>query len=187
MTKTLSIFVAMAVYLGLAACSSQTPLLERAYFGSYSQSNFNYAARKGEVPTVVHGNPFAGDRAAFAQDVAARMKAPAYYAGPVKFTAVENSRAYRLAMVFNPSSTQVDISVCRNQVSKTQGQLRGEVRVLAAFCGGERVLSSVRGRVDGVTSTDDPRFQQLLDQVSLALFPIRSPDIDDEERPFPPS
>jgi hypothetical protein len=186
MKKSLSIVIAMAAFFGVAACSSQTPFLGKAYFGSYERTAFNHAARNGEVPTVVYGNPFAGDRAAFAQEVAARMKPPAHYGGPVAFTAVGSSRDHRLAMIFNPASGQSDIGLCRNQVSKTKGRVQEELRVLAAFCAGERVLSSVRGRVEAISSSADPRFQQLLDQVSLALFPIRNPDIDGEDRDFPP-
>jgi len=43
--------------------------------------------------------------------------------------------------------------------------------VRSAFCAGERLLTSTRGRVLGARSPDDPRFRRLISQIGFALFP----------------
>ena len=55
------------------------------------------------------------------------------------------------------------------------------VRVTAAFCRWRGYLSTVTGEVE-VDSIDDPRFESLIGQMILLLFPPVDPSEDDDPR-----
>ena len=55
------------------------------------------------------------------------------------------------------------------------------VRVTAAFCRWQGYLSTVTGEVE-VDSIDDPKFESLIGQMILLLFPPVDPSEDDDPR-----
>lgn len=55
-----------------------------------------------------------------------------------------------------------------------------ELSVAAAACSGTDRLSSTRGTVSGVTGIDDPAVARLFRQIGAELFPLRNPDLEDQ-------
>ncbi len=55
----------------------------------------------------------------------------------------------------------------------------GELVVEAAACSGDQRLSSTAGSVSGVTGPDDPAVARFFRQIGSALFPLRNPDLED--------
>ena len=102
--------------------------------------------------------------------------------------------AYRLVLVFNPPPRTSSIGLCKAaklDAIAPPGPLRlvdglGEVSLVAAFCNGDLTLSRVSARANMVDGPDSEKFDQLMSQVALALFPFRNPNRDREDCPrFP--
>jgi len=58
----------------------------------------------------------------------------------------------------------------------------GDLRVAAAACSGSTRLSSTSGSVSGVTGPDDPRLARLFSQLGSELFPLRNPDLEEQNQ-----
>ncbi len=56
----------------------------------------------------------------------------------------------------------------------------GALTVAAAACNGERRLSWTSGSIDGVTGPDDPKLARLFSQIGSELFPLRNPDLEEQ-------
>ncbi len=102
--------------------------------------------------------------------------------------------AYRTVLVFNPPPRTSSIGLCKQaklDAIAPPGPLRlvdglGEVSLVAAYCNGDLTLSRVSARATMVDGPDSEKFDQLMSQVALALFPSRNPNRDrDDCRRFP--
>lgn len=56
----------------------------------------------------------------------------------------------------------------------------GSLSVAAAACSGSQRLSSTRGTVSEVQGVEDPAVERLFRQIGAELFPIRNPDLEDQ-------
>lgn len=56
----------------------------------------------------------------------------------------------------------------------------GDLTLAAAACSGSTRLSSTRASLDGVTGPDDPRLARLFSQIGSELFPLRNPDLEEQ-------
>ncbi len=58
----------------------------------------------------------------------------------------------------------------------------GALRVAAAACNGDRRLSWTSGAVDGISGPDDPKLARLFSQIGSELFPLRNPDLEQQNQ-----
>ncbi|HYD30792.1 MAG TPA: hypothetical protein VEB64_08005 [Azospirillaceae bacterium] len=148
----------------------------------YSPQEFSYAAGGRDLHTVVAGNPFGGDQAAFARRVTNLMQGKHF--GPrTHFTTMPNETArrdYRVMMVFNPGDAMTATGLCEREViptappSASTGQPRS-IQLQAVFCRGSSLASTATGWVEGVTSPEDGSFESLVGSTTMALFPQEDP------------
>jgi hypothetical protein len=137
-----------------------------------------YAAAAGPILTVVRGTPFGTSQAAIeaavveAIDGAPLVISPHFTADP----AAAPRPDYRAVFVFDPPDGATARAACADRVrpEPADAASRAGVRVLAAFCGGERVLSEVTGEARSVSGLDHPDFRALLRQTVRDLLPARS-------------
>jgi hypothetical protein len=138
----------------------------------YSNGDFEYAARNGEMRTEVVGDPF-GNTPGIATTVAEHM----YRAnrGPiVKFVLAPEgggSAPFHVVMVFNPPPRVSGADACAQANGIETARGTEPIRLLAAFCSGDVVMSEAGGRVGGAAGPADPKFRSLIRQVTLALIP----------------
>lgn len=173
-----------AAALGLTACAGQV----RTSFGDvtpfYDRSVVAHAASAGAFPLVVHGNPFPSlPQRQSAEAVAREMRLPGWFAQvPFSRAPVEGAPRgnYRLVLVFNPARPVSASEACGDlaEVPVTSGPA-AETALRAAFCTRGEPISDARARM-AAAGPGSPAFQQLLDQVSATLFPLRNRTRDDD-------
>lgn len=133
----------------------------------------NYAAGGRDLHTLVVGNPFDGDQAAFARRVAATLTAR-NTRQPMNFTTEPGASArtqYRLVLIFNEAPRLIDFDLCGDLSSLRTGPMEsGKLTVHAAFCNGTFAVRGIRGRLGGATGPDDPRLEQFLAQTAWLLL-----------------
>ncbi|MSO93353.1 MAG: hypothetical protein EXQ86_08140 [Rhodospirillales bacterium] len=151
----------------------------RAYYHRPGiEQTFTYGARDGTFPAVVVGNPFAGEKAALDRAVVDAMS-EAYRGAPTRFiaTPADGARPYiRIVMLFDPPITANGGAACRNPSALPSAPTGERMRILAAFCSGDDVMSDVVASAPAVTSPGDPVFRRAVAAVMRDIVPIQSPD-----------
>jgi hypothetical protein len=154
-----------------AACAfGDAVVLSPRQLAAYDVNVLPYVAGHGLLAEI-SGDPFpAADgqlAAAVAEALARHHFGPIF---PVYLERPEGFRSpYRAVMVFDPAPAPGRTTLCeRVPDSQPDGE---RLRVAAAFCASDQLLSSVSGSVGGVIGPGDARFRQLLSQVSTELFP----------------
>ncbi len=96
------------------------------------------------------------------------------------------NNSYRTVLLFNPPPRTSSLLLCKQDrldELAPAGPLRhvdgaGEVRLLAAYCNGDLTLTRVNASADAIDGPNSERFDSLMSQVALALFPSRNPNDD---------
>jgi hypothetical protein len=163
--------MAVASHLGLIACDDVT-VHEPVGPQRYTDSDFQYAARNGEIKTEVVGNPF-GDDAGFAAAVVEHMQ-NAQRGPPARFVLAPErggSEPYRVVMAFNPPRNATADQACARAAGLATTRGSQSIYLLAVFCSGETALSQASGTVGAVSDARDRKFRSLVRQVTRALIP----------------
>ncbi|MGE3933955.1 MAG: hypothetical protein AB7F67_11910 [Rhodospirillaceae bacterium] len=165
----------------LAGGCSGIPIVHDGTNTSDTVAELGYAARGGELKTVVRGNPFAAPDSAL---VAAVMRAMfmSNRGRVVRFTPsprAVSSLDYRVVMQFNGPAAGSELCAA-GAVPPPPRPPSPSVRVDAAFCRDALALSEAWGTIDGPSGPEDAGFQQLVSDVTRALFP--EPRRDDRRR-----
>ena len=166
-------FVSLALAASvLAACGAVGTFGALQRYGQLDTA-LNYAAGGRDLHTIVVGNPFDGDQAAFARRVAATLTARNSYQ-PINFTTEPGASArtqYRLVLIFNEAPRLIDFDLCGDPASLGTGPMAtGNLTVHAAFCNGKFAMRGIRGRLGAATGPGDRRFEQFLAQTASLLF-----------------
>lgn len=170
----------LALVLLAAGCTG-VPIVHDGFNTYDTVRELGYAARGGELKTVVRGNPFATPDSAL---VAAVMRAM-YMSNRgrvVRFTPspqAVSSLDYRVVMQFNGPAAGSELCA-PDAVAPPRRPPSPSVRIDAAFCRDAQALSEAWGTIEGPASPDDRGFQQLVSDVTRALFP--EPKRDDRRR-----
>src|SRR5690606_10757578 len=165
----------------LAACQGATSS-RGDYAPGYRVSDLVLAARNNGVPLTVTGNPLGLSDAEATQAIIERFKVPGW-APQVAFRP-RNAQdgGYGVVLIFDPVLDATPQQACGVQFGRAlpyapQGDRH---RVVSAFCNGGP-MSSTRASFEPVSGPDDPRFQELLNQISLPLFPAYNPEMRDRD------
>lgn len=172
---------------GLAACANDT-VLRPVQLDNYDPGDLFYLAGKGPVKTQVIGNPF--DEAKPQVDsVTTSVMSGATFRPKLNFeTEVppEQNSPYHVVMLLDAPQNARPEKLCANPedadrpASSQTGQ--GDLRIVAVYCVNDRRLSSIAGTTARPATSDDPRFQKLIQQATLNLFPLDNPDRRDGSR-----
>ena len=146
---------------------------------------FGVAAGRKDLRTVVYGDPFGMGQEQFAAATIAVLNRHEPPPQPTNFTLEPGESAnpsYRVVLVFEAPDVPT-IRLCQeppprgSQAAATDGTLH----VAAAFCLNRGELTAVKGKVADVETVDAPKFDRLLGQVVIALFPRSDPNQDDDD------
>lgn len=168
----------------VTGCGGSTVLYNHHVYNSYSPVEFGVVAGRKDLKTVVYGDPFGMGQDAFAGatvEVLNRFNPPPQ---PTNFTLEPGESAnlaYRVVLVFDAPRVSI-IRLCQEPPPGVpeEAETDGTLHVAAAFCLNRGELTSIKGKVAGVQGVDDPRFDRLLSQVVIALFPRSDPNQDDD-------
>ena len=143
--------------------------------GGYHQSDFAYGASGRDLATDMIGNPFPNvGQAEFGQAVTDAMQGSHFGPRTHFATAPDDSArpAYRVRMLWNGAPSINGQELCDGTpLEGGTGAGGEEIRLIAAFCRGDRAQTYVVGSVDEVSSPDDPRFRTFVRHVTSRLFP----------------
>ncbi|TQV79064.1 hypothetical protein [Denitrobaculum tricleocarpae] len=179
---------ASAVLLGgLAACANDT-VLRPVQLDNYDPNDLFYLAGKGPVKTQVVGNPF--DEAKPEVDSATTsVMTGATFRPKLTFqieVPPEQNSPYHVVMLLDAPGNARPEKLCANpeDANRSASSKTGEdkLRVVAVYCVNDRRLSSIAGTTARPASSSDPRFQKLIQQATLNLFPLDNPDRRDSNR-----
>jgi hypothetical protein len=165
----------------LAACGDAPQVYNEEATVAYSPTEFGRAAGGRELLTVVRGDPFALGAERFAEQVVTALARHPPRPQPTTFTLEPGPGAdpsYRALFLFDAPPAALQGELCAQPPAVPVVDPGGRVRVLAAFCREGRLLTKVTGEIPRADGPDDARFDALLSQVVLALFPLTEPTRD---------
>lgn len=166
-----------------SACSFNGVILSPTnFYVTYTPSVVNSAAASGGMLVEVVGNPFDVAKADLERVITSDMKG-AHFGPPVSFVTTKPegfTSPYRIVMVFDDTRGYTEAKLCKEGTSIEPGTGGDYVRVYAALCAGTQPLTGVNGRVGEVTGPDDPKFRQLIRQITTNLLPPWNPDRRDD-------
>lgn len=185
MSSIARVIAVFGISLGLAACTGQTIMysdaqhLPRGRQAQYDAWTLNYVASRGGMLTQVVGNPFAVPK----QEVEAVVtriftrdhpgpRFPFFTEPPDDYIS-----PYRVVVLFNPARNANVSRLCERPQQPTWGR-DGVVEVTAVLCTSERVVTKASGAVLGASGPQDPRFEDLMQQVVVLLLPVDTPKPD---------
>lgn len=170
--KLRSLGTVLAIAILSAGCSV-VRVVDHEGGQNYYDGAFEFATQDGTIKTHVVGSPFAEPDQNFAPSVTANMKGTtrgrdiSFIPSPRNTT----KHAFHVVVVFNGQNPLIEAEICQNADEvKTTPALR-TTSMLAVFCQDGFPLSYSAGFVDGLDSPADPRFPQLVKQVSRAMVP----------------
>jgi hypothetical protein len=173
--------LALALPALLAGCGEAPQIYNQEVTVAYSPTEYGQAAGGGELPTVVRGDPFGIGAGRFAEAVVAALARHPPRPQPTTFTlepGPDARTAYRAVLLFDAPPAAVQSELCARPPAVPVVDPGSRVRVLAAFCRDGRLLTRVTGEIRRADGPDDARFDALLSQVVLALFPLAEPTRD---------
>jgi len=166
-----------------SACSPGSVVLSPTnFYITYTPSVVNSAAASGGMLVEVVGNPFDVAKADLERTITSDMKG-AHFGPPVNFVTAKPegfTSPYRIVMVFDDTQGYTTAKLCKEGTSIEPGTGGEYVRVHAALCAAQQPLTGVNGRVGEVTGPDEPKFRQLIRQVTTNLLPPQNPDRRDD-------
>lgn len=172
MIKRLLSLGAAALAALVGGCGDGPSTVPGGYRSPATWSSFFAATASGPLLLVVHGNPFAMPPPELRAKVAKAMEG-AIPARPFTLTTKAESAPLshiRVIVALGAPLSLDAADLCAGKVVVAGARAEGgRVELLAAFCDGNSLLSSVRGWVGKVDDAENPRFGQLLGQVMRGL------------------
>ena len=149
------------------------------------------AGSDGTFRVVVIGNPFDVSKETFETAIVTEMTGSNFGGPRLAFSTAPDEadrRNHRVVLVFDPPENRSHLGLCAPGVAAgpPASTGRSEVRVLAAFCQGETLITGLSGRARDVTSPDSPNFGFLVRQTTMSLFPSHNPELEENRCPLWP-
>ena len=166
MRRSLLILIA----LGLAACANAGTFDTGRTITNGPRVSFAELAGGRDFNTIVVGNPFAIDDAAFGRAVATTLNQRNGKAR-TNFTTEPGPSAEAgdaIVLAFNVTGGVRATDLCRDPLSTPTAPGTAPITMQMVFCAGGSPISGRRGRLPGATGPDDPSFQNFLG-LGLAL------------------
>lgn len=179
--------VAAVLLGGLTACTNQT-VLRPVQLDNYDPQDLFYLAGKGPVKTQVIGNPFDEAKPQVDSVTTSAMTGATFRPKLAFDTEVppDQNSPYHVVMLLDAPANARPEKLCANPEDASRPgssqPSRDDLRVVAVYCVNDRRLSSIAGKTLRPASSSDPRFQKLIQEATLNLFPIENPDRRDGER-----
>ncbi len=170
--------VSLAAVLSLAACAGGVTVSgHKNISGSYRVSElYIIATGDNELRTVIVGNPFGMPKAEFETAVLKSMEGRNF--GPTLNLSTnprqEDSRKRHVVIAFNLRNVVDADAICRGEAKALEVQPPAErFAVSGVYCAGDLPLTQATARIGQVAAIDSPQFNNLMGQLTIALFPAR--------------
>ncbi len=176
-----SLFV-LAIALTLGACAGSLVTAQGRAHRPGMPEAFNFAAARGEMPTVIIGDPFPGSREALERAVVGALEYH-YHGPPTHFAprmAADSRIRHRLVLMFDPPKALQTAALCGDTGTLPAPQSNGASRVLAAFCERGLIYAEATATGPAPASPGDPALGSIIGALMQALLPSMDPfeDLD---------
>lgn len=181
--RMIGLAAAACLPLALGACGTRVVADEPTAVYSRSEVGYGFGDRDARVRVI--GNPFPVPKPVLERTVTDAMQNKALGIR-THFTTTPDDTArpdYWVVMAFNPARDVLAARLCGAETLATAPPDGGPVVVEAAVCR-PGAMTSATGWIDEVTGVDDPRFRQLIGDLTFALFPIRRTQDDNDDSCF---
>jgi len=156
----------------------------------YSPTEFGRGAGGRDLWTQFRGDPFGLGDEAFQAGMIDLLAYHPPKPQPTNFTTDPDENAdtnFRVVFVFDPPVSFLNSHLCRLPLRLPKGDGSNRpLKVAAAFCRNQGLMTAVRGSLDLAADLDDPAFDGLIGQMVDALFPNFNPSQDDDDDCFLP-
>ena len=180
----ISRFAALSVAgIMLAACGGGALKVRPPYVGSYDPGMLQYAVSKGAILTEVVGNPFDASKEEVDAAVTRSMTG-ATFGRMARFTtkvSPDNNSPYRVVVLLDPALGAQANRLCSDPGQPTAAS-SDRTRAMAAFCSSDTAITSIAGSTAKAQGIGDPAFGELIQRMTMDLFPIQDPGINHEGR-----
>jgi hypothetical protein len=176
-------WTSLATVFLLGGCAGQTLVYNEQLSPAYRPTEYGYGAGGRDFTTVIVGDPFQLSEEQFQEQFTALLNRHQPILQPTHFTTTPGPTArpiYRVVFLFN-TQTVLPNQMCRAPFEVPAVDLGETVRVNAVFCRWQGYLSTVTGEVQA-DRIDDPKFESMIGQMILLLFPPIDPSEDDDNR-----
>ncbi len=182
--------------LGLAACTASGVIIGASDVSVGYRPNELGFVGSGERALRVNvvNNPFpAISNEAVSETVVSSMqgRVPFY---PVNFATEPGEREYRperryrVLMIFDPPDDLRSVGLCRrDDIDTAAVRAEGDpadparVRVMGAYCQGDRTLTRATGTAPRGAGPTDPTFDALIAQMIRTMFPSRNKELENDD------
>ena len=148
----------LLVSMLLSGCASGVTLLKSQSAARY----MNYAS--GQMPMVIHGNPFGESKADFSQAAVSAAQALLRHP-PIEFTVHNNTSSLPqlyAVLAFNAPRSQSSWNLCGRESVDTSISDDGQVKLLVAICRADKALGWAIATARDANSNQSPSFQALV-------------------------
>ena len=175
MKPLISATATLSAALLLGACSGPQWMTTHHYGGI--PSTFTHAASKGDVLTMVTGNPYPGHKSVLEKTVLGAMPGN-HFGPPARFTtapAAAGLPKIRFVWAFDPSPALHNDDLCGKTPETAARTERHTLHLTALLCEGGQAQSSVVASLPRPTTADDPALKSLVQSIMWELIPERDP------------
>lgn len=141
---------------------------------NYNDGDFDRAAARGAIATIVVGQPFSAQSGNVEDTVRELMKNQVGIF-PVSFVpqpGANTTQPYKVVVVFNPRPNVDNRTICQTErQTPVTATSPGQMSITMVFCDGNKLKSGISGRAGGVRDQSDPKFAALVRQVANAMIP----------------
>lgn len=158
-----------------AGCTGASTIHTSYYESGYTPGHVQLAAASGDVLAVIRDNPFPADRdnAGVVAAMQARNIGPKMHFSQVERP--DDRYGYKVVLDFGGRGYGSG-GICRaDPTPPASHPPAGRIWVTGAFCVGDTLLTDAYGSVGEASGPTDPRFQNLVSDVLVALTPPYDP------------
>lgn len=172
--------------LPLAACTTggHSPMTYGTDIQHYLPAEANMLAAAGGVQLIVLGSPFGADaREATVATIAKKIEDGSHGAPFHVLPIEEGAELAHARVVIALNANTYGSRLCGElPAERNVGGQASQIELAAAFCRGEKTISSTNGRAGEITGASDPIFQRLISQAAGEIFPSASTIINEQDR-----
>jgi hypothetical protein len=171
--KLLAAVWPVALGVAVSAGCAGTPTTSATYQNPDSRGFAQSAMSVGPMLVKIQGHPYAVSGEQTEEVVLSAMsRAMSWTATPRLTTDPAAAKVPSMVVVMTFNSGVIDANAqCSGDSRGGEPQPQGAVQVAASFCGSGSLISNTTGHIDETTGVGDPRFAELISQVTYDLFP----------------
>lgn len=140
---------------------------------AYDPQYVQLAAANGHFPVVLVDSPLGGNA------LLKELSLPGYFPqAPLAEATAAQAKGGHLVLAFHAPVASTGATACKDPAALAGGATGGELRVQAAFCSGNEVLSEAVMTAPAPARADDPAFKSSMQRLLASVLSRKNPNDD---------